>query len=161
MIDSKVTRSTVPVSVGDELEPVGLHRVWSEYDRQVLVVDGVLPLGDDDSSSLLVESLAVPVRIELVQRVLDVVVLAHPDDVLRRNSAKLVHSTVAFKQRHTRTVTPLPIYAYASGVSMGPTPTRMRLSCNFVNVNTIAYRCLLYTSPSPRDRTRSRMPSSA
>ena len=24
-----------------------------------------------------------------------------------------------------------------------------------------AWRCLLYTSPSPRDRTRSRMPSSA
>ena len=24
-----------------------------------------------------------------------------------------------------------------------------------------AYNCLLYTSPSPRDRTRSRMPSSA
>ena len=27
--------------------------------------------------------------------------------------------------------------------------------------NTITYTCLLYTSPSPRDRTRSRMPSSA
>ena len=27
--------------------------------------------------------------------------------------------------------------------------------------DTILYRCLLYTSPSPRDRTRSRMPSSA
>ena len=26
---------------------------------------------------------------------------------------------------------------------------------------TIGYICLLYTSPSPRDRTRSRMPSSA
>ena len=26
---------------------------------------------------------------------------------------------------------------------------------------TIGYTCLLYTSPSPRDRTRSRMPSSA
>ena len=26
---------------------------------------------------------------------------------------------------------------------------------------TLAYACLLYTSPSPRDRTRSRMPSSA
>ena len=26
---------------------------------------------------------------------------------------------------------------------------------------TVAYVCLLYTSPSPRDRTRSRMPSSA
>ena len=25
----------------------------------------------------------------------------------------------------------------------------------------MAYSCLLYTSPSPRDRTRSRMPSSA
>ena len=25
----------------------------------------------------------------------------------------------------------------------------------------LAYLCLLYTSPSPRDRTRSRMPSSA
>ena len=25
----------------------------------------------------------------------------------------------------------------------------------------VRYRCLLYTSPSPRDRTRSRMPSSA
>ena len=25
----------------------------------------------------------------------------------------------------------------------------------------VAYACLLYTSPSPRDRTRSRMPSSA
>ena len=29
------------------------------------------------------------------------------------------------------------------------------------HVNGIAYSCLLYTSPSPRDRTRSRMPSSA
>ena len=27
--------------------------------------------------------------------------------------------------------------------------------------DTDSYRCLLYTSPSPRDRTRSRMPSSA
>ena len=28
-------------------------------------------------------------------------------------------------------------------------------------VETLVYSCLLYTSPSPRDRTRSRMPSSA
>ena len=28
-------------------------------------------------------------------------------------------------------------------------------------LHTAGYRCLLYTSPSPRDRTRSRMPSSA
>ena len=35
---------------------------------------------------------------------------------------------------------------------------RVRLSSGF-EVN--SYICLLYTSPSPRDRTRSRMPSSA
>ena len=28
-------------------------------------------------------------------------------------------------------------------------------------LRTVTYACLLYTSPSPRDRTRSRMPSSA
>ena len=30
-----------------------------------------------------------------------------------------------------------------------------------VDFSGIGYTCLLYTSPSPRDRTRSRMPSSA
>ena len=30
-----------------------------------------------------------------------------------------------------------------------------------LNIKEKAYTCLLYTSPSPRDRTRSRMPSSA
>ena len=29
------------------------------------------------------------------------------------------------------------------------------------NTSQTGYHCLLYTSPSPRDRTRSRMPSSA
>jgi len=68
--------------------------VWSEYDGQVLVVDAELPESDDDAPRLLVQSLAVPVRVELVQRVLDVVVLAHPDHMLRRDAAELVHSTV-------------------------------------------------------------------
>ena len=31
----------------------------------------------------------------------------------------------------------------------------------FENAGKSLYTCLLYTSPSPRDRTRSRMPSSA
>ena len=30
-----------------------------------------------------------------------------------------------------------------------------------INQHELLYDCLLYTSPSPRDRTRSRMPSSA
>ena len=31
----------------------------------------------------------------------------------------------------------------------------------FLEINNLDKGCLLYTSPSPRDRTRSRMPSSA
>ena len=34
-------------------------------------------------------------------------------------------------------------------------------ACAAYNIRTEAESCLLYTSPSPRDRTRSRMPSSA
>ena len=44
-----------------------------------------------------------------------------------------------------------------------PPPTR-NLCANFVAIREATaehYCCLLYTSPSPRDRTRSRMPSSA
>ena len=39
--------------------------------------------------------------------------------------------------------------------------TATTLSCTTDNVADEDYTCLLYTSPSPRDRTRSRMPSSA
>ena len=35
------------------------------------------------------------------------------------------------------------------------------VTVNAVDNATFSYSCLLYTSPSPRDRTRSRMPSSA
>ena len=35
------------------------------------------------------------------------------------------------------------------------------LQCNFWFFNKAYYGCLLYTSPSPRDRQKSRMPSSA
>ena len=37
----------------------------------------------------------------------------------------------------------------------------VKLSDGMINGDYRRYRCLLYTSPSPRDRTRSRMPSSA
>ena len=40
------------------------------------------------------------------------------------------------------------------------TPNLKRLASNSTKFRN-AYTCLLYTSPSPRDRTRSRMPSSA
>ena len=35
------------------------------------------------------------------------------------------------------------------------------LTLDIVGDSLVNYTCLLYTSPSPRDRTRSRMPSSA
>ncbi len=43
-----------------------------------------------------------------------------------------------------------------------PGDTLWRISRQFgTTVDAIVQACLLYTSPSPRDRTRSRMPSSA
>ena len=43
---------------------------------------------------------------------------------------------------------------------LGPAPVLIRITPG-VEAHTHEYICLLYTSPSPRDRTRSRMPSSA
>eukprot|EP00656_Telonema_subtile_P050515 TRINITY_DN6559_c0_g1_i3.p1 TRINITY_DN6559_c0_g1~~TRINITY_DN6559_c0_g1_i3.p1 ORF type:complete len:119 (+),score=14.23 TRINITY_DN6559_c0_g1_i3:136-492(+) len=57
--------------------------------------------------------------------------------------------------------------SFACGLAARPSPPRFSLAL-FLSTNfpapesSIAYQpCLLYTSPSPRDRTRSRMPSSA
>ena len=45
----------------------------------------------------------------------------------------------------------------------GNTPLHIAAECGHVNIvkMMLSRGCLLYTSPSPRDRTRSRMPSSA
>ena len=40
-------------------------------------------------------------------------------------------------------------------------PVEKKASPNWNQVKDLYMHCLLYTSPSPRDRTRSRMPSSA
>ena len=48
------------------------------------------------------------------------------------------------------------------GISICPTPTISFYYLLWPEVSPhIPWSCLLYTSPSPRDRTRSRMPSSA
>ena len=39
--------------------------------------------------------------------------------------------------------------------------SRIMQACKKIGLDILPYICLLYTSPSPRDRTRSRMPSSA
>ena len=47
------------------------------------------------------------------------------------------------------------------GVSRTPVRDALRLLQEQGFVETVPYSCLLYTSPSPRDRQKSRMPSSA
>ena len=64
---------------------------------------------------------------------------------------------------------PLPDIPFPNDQAMWPDPTSrtgMRVNASIVaptSIEETARRkfCLLYTSPSPRDRTRSRMPSSA
>ena len=53
--------------------------------------------------------------------------------------------------------------AKALGIKMGEPYFKAKdiIIKNDVQVFSSNYSCLLYTSPSPRDRTRSRMPSSA
>ena len=52
-------------------------------------------------------------------------------------------------------------FSFNSFIPKGQLLTGVLLSAVWVSFLVIAYTCLLYTSPSPRDRTRSRMPSSA
>ena len=50
---------------------------------------------------------------------------------------------------------------FVMNVEAFSTPRGAQAAMNFLNFNPDNMVCLLYTSPSPRDRTRSRMPSSA
>ena len=71
-----------------------------------------------------------------------------------------------FTSRSAKT-TSLPKKAsYRGGVSVGQRAQSAERSAHARDTgiprrNVVQYICLLYTSPSPRDRTRSRMPSSA
>ena len=53
----------------------------------------------------------------------------------------------------------VPLVALVDSTVIGHLPHAHQLGA--VAVGASLYTCLLYTSPSPRDRTRSRMPSSA
>ena len=61
-------------------------------------------------------------------------------------------------------VDPVVAAFQAGSLIVYPTEAVMGIGCdpdNEAAVNALLEICLLYTSPSPRDRTRSRMPSSA
>ena len=57
------------------------------------------------------------------------------------------------------------ISCYESKESMEAVQDKIQIvlseAAEFMAAPPVIYHCLLYTSPSPRDRTRSRMPSSA
>ena len=58
-------------------------------------------------------------------------------------------------------MTGLVLVALVAPVVFGGLRSVARIAGKIVPIMAILYICLLYTSPSPRDRTRSRMPSSA
>lgn len=70
------------------------HGTPSEDDWQELAVDAELPHGTDDSPRLLEKPLSIPVRVHHVKRLLQAIVLPHPDHVLRRQAAEFVDPTV-------------------------------------------------------------------
>ena len=60
----------------------------------------------------------------------------------------------------TKALQVLQAFSYEHPV-MGVSELGRKLAMGKSSVHRVLSTCLLYTSPSPRDRTRSRMPSSA
>ena len=60
---------------------------------------------------------------------------------------------------HSRGVVPFERHLVTQ--SQAPPPLVVADQRALATLFALPWRCLLYTSPSPRDRTRSRMPSSA
>ena len=85
------------------------------------------------------------------------------------NTAQLRSSVVSHAQSlgyqvrsRTASAGTVNISLNLAGVSNRNTTYTLASGTKFTaSVDDVAYTCLLYTSPSPRDRTRSRMPSSA
>ena len=66
---------------------------------------------------------------------------------------------IAAALRHGRMGGPAAVTPLSQPRAAEPFEALRALSFDYTNIN--GHSCLLYTSPSPRDRTRSRMPSSA
>ena len=69
--------------------------------------------------------------------------------------------TILAAYRAGLVVAVLPLLWRQAELTMALNRTAARAIVTTAKVDGIVYACLLYTSPSPRDRTRSRMPSSA
>ena len=78
---------------------------------------------------------------------------------MKKNSLQIDRKLIARKRAETR----LKIYGIVSISIALIMLSTLIISIGLSGYSALqqAYVCLLYTSPSPRDRTRSRMPSSA
>ena len=78
--------------------------------------------------------------------------IIEPGTALAANVVNFVCSIASIKEIRGETV----VTTTGSVYNINPAPNRINSP-----IKVIPQCCLLYTSPSPRDRTRSRMPSSA
>ena len=98
-----------------------------------------------------------------------VAVVAGPDDAIDRFAAVLDSQDVKSKKLHTShafhssMMDPIldPFVQAFSGVQLSEAKIPYLSNVSGTWITKAQATCLLYTSPSPRDRTRSRMPSSA
>ncbi len=91
---------TIDVSRSREGESVALHLCRPHDGRHILVVHDELPDATHDAPRLLEEALAAPVRVDALQPLLQVVVVAMKERVQSRHCNLLVRSTVACNTRH-------------------------------------------------------------
>ena len=81
-----------------------------------------------------------------------------PSHLARAEARRLAPVTMPIQDWYTALGTEQPAAHLAAHL-----PFHSRLSCKYAStpISRILWTCLLYTSPSPRDRQKSRMPSSA
>ena len=79
-----------------------------------------------------------------------------------RNKARQIQCNYCYGEGHNKRNCPTMKAHWEANKHLDP---KTMVADDLVGVDTTMfpkyYHCLLYTSPSPRDRTRSRMPSSA
>mgnify|MGYP003380841055 CR=1 FL=1 len=79
--------------------------------------------------------------------------------MIRRPPRSTLDRSSAASDVYKRQVLDLPIQYQTLNVDIEPVAQMRQFGADAYDVAN--WTCLLYTSPSPRDRTRSRMPSSA
>ena len=84
----------VVVSIGDGEDVDLSHVVGAKDDGEPLVVGDMLVLSNDNLPGLLIQSLVIPVRVEVVELLGNSVVFSHPNSVENCQSRLFVHTIV-------------------------------------------------------------------